>query len=169
MLESNLKILKEFEGFRSEAYICSGGEVTLGYGCLYDTNYKKFKLGDTLTQEEANDLLLFHIGEFEKGLNVALKDIPLHQNCKDAITMLCFNIGITAFLKSTLYKEIQRDKNNLEAIQKQWLRWCYADGKKLKGLENRRKAEFDLYKKGILNQYSKSEIYDKYVHKCNLK
>lgn len=168
MLESNLKILKEFEGFRSEAYICSGGEVTLGYGCLYDTNYKKFKMGDTITQEEANDLLLFHIGEFEKALNIALKDIPLPQNCKDAITILVFNIGITAFLKSTLYKEIQKDKNNLEAIQKQWLRWCYANGKKLKGLENRRKKEFNLYKQGVLGQYTKTEIYDKY-HKCNLK
>lgn len=168
MIEKNIELLKKFEGFRSEAYICSGGEVTLGYGCLYDTNYKKFKLGDTITQEEAEQLLLFHVAEFEKPLNIALKDIPLPQNCKDAITILVYNIGITAFLKSTLYKEIQKDKNNLEAIKKQWLRWCYANGKKLKGLENRRKKEFNLYKQGVLGQYTKTEIYDKY-HKCNLK
>ena len=168
MLESNLKILKDFEGFRSEAYICSGGEVTLGYGCLYDTNYKKFKLGDTITQEQANDLLLFHVAEFEKSLKIALKEIPLPQNSKDAITILVFNIGITAFLKSTLYKEIQKEKNNLTTIKKQWLRWCYADGKKLKGLENRRKAEFELYEKGILSQYTQKEK-EQIFHKCDLK
>lgn len=168
MLESNLKILKDFEGFRSEAYICSGGEVTLGYGCLYDTNYKKFKLGDTITQEQANDLLLFHVAEFEKSLKIALKEIPLPQNSKDAITILVFNIGITAFLKSTLYKEIQKEKNNLTTIKKQWLRWCYANGKKLKGLENRRLKEYELYEKGILSQFTTKEK-EQIFHKCDLK
>ena len=168
MIEKNIELLKKFEGCELKAYKCSGGEVTLGYGCLYNTNYKKFKLGDTITQEEADKLLLFHIGEFEKGLKIALKDIPLPQNCKDAITILVYNIGITAFLKSTLFKEIQKEKNNLTTIEKEWLRWCYADGKKLKGLENRRKAEFELYEKGILSQYTQKEK-EQIFHKCDLK
>ena len=168
MIEKNVELLKKFEGCELKAYKCSGGEITIGYGATYYQNYQKIQPNDTITQEEANDLLLFHIGEFEKGLKITLKDIPLPQNCKDAITILVFNIGITAFLKSTLYKEIQKDKNNLTAIQKQWLRWCYADGKKLKGLENRRKAEYELYEQGILSQYTQKEK-EQLFHKCNLK
>ena len=67
----------------------------------------------------------------------------------------------------TEIKKIKANKNDLETIGKEWLRWKKANGKELKGLTNRRKKEFDLYKKGILNQYSKSEIYD--IYKCNLK
>jgi lysozyme len=168
MIEKNIELLKKFEGCELKAYKCSGGEITIGWGNTYYQNYQKIQPNDTITQEEADKLLLFHIGEFEKGLKIALKEIPLPQNCKDAITILVYNIGITAFLKSTLYKEIQKDKNNLEAIKKQWLRWCYADGKKLKGLENRRKAEFELYEKGILSQYTQKEK-EQIFHKCNLK
>ena len=168
MIEKNVELLKNFEGCELKAYKCSGGEITIGWGSTYYQNYQKIQPNDTITQAEADNLLLFHISEFEKGLKIALKDIPLPQNCKDAITILVYNIGITAFLKSTLYKEIQKDKNNLEAIKKQWLRWCYADGKKLKGLENRRIKEFELYEKGILSQYTQKEK-EQIFHKCNLK
>lgn len=167
MIEKNVGLLKKFEGCELKAYKCSGGEITIGYGATYYQNYQKIQPNDTITQEEADKLLLFHIGEFEKGLKIALKDIPLPQNCKDAITILVFNIGITAFLKSTLYKEIQKDKNNLTTIKNQWLRWCYADGKKLKGLENRRLKEYELYEKGILSQYTQKEQTE--IFKCNLK
>lgn len=168
MIEKNVELLKQFEGCELKAYVCSGGEITIGWGSTYYQNYQKIKMGDTITQAEADKLLLFHISEFEKGLKIALKEIPLPQNCKDAITILVYNIGITAFLKSTLYKEIQKDKNNLEAIKKQWLRWCYANGKKLKGLEKRRRAEYELYEKGILSQYTHKEK-EQLFHKCDLK
>ena len=167
MIEKNVELLKQYEGCELKAYVDSANVVTIGYGATYYQNYQKIKMGDVITQEQANELLLFHIQEFEKGLKIALKEIPLPQNSKDAITILSYNIGITAFLKSTLFKEIQKDKNNLEAIKKQWLRWCYADGKKLKGLENRRIKEYELYEKGILSQYTQKEQSE--IFKCNLK
>lgn len=165
MLEKNVEILKQLEGCELTAYKCSAGVDSIGYGATYYQNYQKVQPGDVITQEEADELLLFHIGEFEKAINIAFENLPLPQDSRDALVIFCFNVGITAFLKSTLYKKIKEDKNNLSEIERQFNRWIYANGKVLKGLQNRRKKEYQLYEKGILSQYSKSEIF----HKCNLK
>lgn len=165
MLEKNVELLKQLEGCELKAYTCSAGEITIGYGATYYQNYQKVQPGDVITQKEADELLLFHIGEFEKAINIALENLPLPQDSRDALVIFCFNTGITAFLKSALYKKIKEEKNNLTEIEKQFNRWVYANGKVLKGLQNRRKKEYQLYEKGILSQYSKAEIF----HKCNLK
>lgn len=163
-----LELLKQSEGCRLTAYKDSVGVYTIGYGATYYSNYQKVKEGDVISQEEADRLLLFHIEEFDKAVKRLLSDVCLPSQCIDALVVLVFNIGITAFAKSTLYKKIKEDKNNLDVIEKEWLRWCYANKTKLKGLEIRRQKEFELYKQGILSQYTKTEIYDKF-HKCNLK
>lgn len=163
-----LELLKESEGCRLQAYKDSADIWTIGYGATYYENYKKVQEGDMISQEGAERLLLFHIDETDKAVKRLVFDVCLPQQCIDALVVLVFNIGITAFAKSTLYKKIKENKSNLDAIEKEWNRWVYSNGKKLKGLEVRRKKEFELYKQGILNLYTKTEIYDKF-HKCNMK
>ena len=47
-----LSLIKKFEGCRLEAYYCSGGVLTIGYG-----HTGGVKESDTITQEEAEKLL----------------------------------------------------------------------------------------------------------------
>ena len=163
-----LELLKQSEGCRLTAYKDSVGVYTIGYGATYYSNYQKVKEGDVISQAEADRLLLFHIDEFDKAVKRLCYDVCLPQQCIDALVVLVFNIGITAFAKSTLYKRIKENKNNLEVIEKEWLRWVYANGKKLKGLETRRKKEYELYKQGILSQFTQKEQ-EQLFHKCYLK
>lgn len=169
MTKDGLNILKEFEGFSLIAYQCSAGVWTVGYGSTHYANGEAVSEGDKIDIATANRLLEVMVAEFEKQIKLLIDNLYLPEICIDALVCLSYNIGITAFAKSTLLKKIKSDKNNLEAIENEWLRWNKVNGKVVKGLTNRRKKEFDLYKKGILNQYSKSEIYDKFIHKCNLK
>ena len=50
--EEGLSLIKKFEGCRLEAYKCSGGVWTIGYGHTENVNE-----GDTITQEKADKLL----------------------------------------------------------------------------------------------------------------
>lgn len=72
--------------------------------------------------------------------------------CKfDALTMLAFNIGLSAFSLSTLSRTLKMAdvlyNDELDnAVIKQMRRWNRVNGKVSKGLVNRRKAEVALYK-----------------------
>lgn len=168
MIKKALDLLKESEGCRLTAYADSGNVWTIGYGGTYYQNYQKVKEGDTITQEEAEKLLLFHIEEHEKAVKRILYDVCLPSQCIDAITVLVFNIGITAFNKSTLYKKIKANKNDLEGIKTEWNKWVKCNGKTLNGLVIRRAKEYEIYEQGILKQFTKAEQ-EKFFHKCNMK
>jgi lysozyme len=95
----------------------------------------------------------------------------LHPHSISALVSFAYNVGITAFGKSTLLRIIRENKNNLKDIYIQFKRWNKANGEVLEGLTTRREAEYNLYEKGILSQYSKAEaekIFSKQF-KCNFK
>jgi lysozyme len=51
-------LIKSFEGCKLTAYKCSAGVNTIGFGNTYYTNGNKVKIGDKITQDEANKLFL---------------------------------------------------------------------------------------------------------------
>lgn len=159
MTEEGLRMLKQFEGFRAEAYKCAAGVWTIGYGNTVYADGSKVKEGDRITAEEAERLLLVKVEEFEGAIKIALKDnkIVLPPVCISALTLLAYNIGITAFFKSTLYKVLRKDANDLKEIERQWLRWNKAGGRVLVGLSKRREQEYDMYRRGILSRYTDYE------------
>ena len=58
----------------------------------------------------------------------------------DALVSFAFNLGFYKLKTSTLLKTIQ-EGGSMHAIKKEFKRWVYAGGKKLKGLERRREWE----------------------------
>lgn len=159
MTDEGLRLLKELEGFRDKAYKCAGGVWTVGYGNTRYEDGRKVKEGDVVTKEEAERLLLYSVLEFENAIKIAFKDnkTVLPPVCISALTLLAYNIGITAFFKSTLYKVLRKDANDLKGIERQWLRWNKAGGKVLVGLSKRREQEYDMYRRGILSRYTDYE------------
>ena len=128
-----LEKLMEMEGCRLEAYEDAAGVPTIGYG-----HTKNVRMGDRITQYWAKEMLREDIEEAEwqvKELNVARTEGQL-----DALVSFAFNLGIGRLTRSTLLKTI-RNGGSKAQITKEFKRWVYADGKKLKGLERRREWE----------------------------
>ncbi len=95
-------------------------------------------MGDKISEYWAKEMLREDITEAEwqvKELNVARNEAQL-----DALTSFVFNLGIERLKESTLLKVI-REGGSKQQIRKEFKRWVYADGKKLKGLEHRREWE----------------------------
>ena len=128
-----LRKLMEFEGLRLNAYKDAAGVPTIGYGHTYNV-----RMGDKITAWYAKDLLSEDIAYFEdkvKELEVARTEGQL-----DALVSFAFNLGIEKLKRSTLLKVI-REGGSKSQIKREFKRWVYADGKKLKGLEKRREWE----------------------------
>ena len=66
----------------------------------------------------------------------------------DSLVCLVFNIGATNFKTSTLLKFL--NDGSLDKVPAQFMRWVYAGKVKLKGLENRRFAEINLWNDKVL-------------------
>jgi lysozyme len=131
------KILKFFEGCRLTAYQDSVGVWTIGYG-----HTKGVHAGMSITQEEAEQMLLTELEEYE-GYIEKYVTVPLTQNQFDALVVWVYNLGPTNFRRSTLLKEL--NSGNYTAAGNEITKWNKAGGKVLAGLVKRREAEAELF------------------------
>lgn len=135
--ESLIQKLKEFEGLRLEAYLDAAGVPTIGYG-----HTRHVTLGDRLTEYWADQLLREDVRNVVRDINQL--GVVRTQGQMDALVSFAFNLGIGRLLRSTLLKKI-RSGASMHQIRKEFMRWVYADGKRLKGLEKRRQWEAERF------------------------
>ncbi len=132
-----LEAIKEFEGFRGQAYKDPVGIWTIGYGHINGV-----KQGDKITKEQAEELLLSDVYEFEVYVNSL--NLPLNQNQFDALVDFCFNLGPGNLSGSTLLKKIRLNVDD-PSIEAEFKRWVHAGRKVLLGLVKRRQWEANRY------------------------
>lgn len=133
--EEGVALIKQFEGFRENAYLDVVGVPTIGYGHTLNV-----KLGDRIDEKGASSLLkeeLMHT--YHPILNKACK-VPLNQSEYDAYLSLIYNIGGGNFNHSTLLRRLNNGEYEDAALQ--ILVWNRAGGKVVQGLINRRKLEY---------------------------
>ena len=135
-------LIKSFEGYRSEAYICPAGKWTIGYG-----HTRGVSEGDTCTKEQADLFLQEDLREAE--MTVESTGLNLSQLQFDALVSLVYNIGSGNFYESTLLKRLKASTAASESLEEAWKRWKYAGGEVMNGLVRRRAAEWSLYKRGF--------------------
>lgn len=140
--QAGINLIKEFEGFRSRAYLCPANVWTIGYGSTYYPNKTKVKQGDTINQQQGEQLLRDTCLDFEKAVDRAVK-VKLTDNQFSALVSFAFNVGIGAFNKSTLLKVLNEGQYN--QVGNQLKRWNRGGGKVLAGLTRRRNAEIKLF------------------------
>jgi len=138
--KKGLDVIKHFEGFRTQAYLCPAGVWTIGYGTT--TNVKK---GQTITQAKADEFLMRDVAKFEKCINNLVK-VPLTQEQFDALVAFVYNIGPGNFTSSTLLSLL--NQGQYHAVPAQMLRWNRGDGRVLAGLTARRTSEGVLFSTG---------------------
>ena len=66
--ENGINLIKQFEGLRLQAYLCSGNVWTIGWGAT-EINGVKVKEGDELKLEDAHQLLKSDLQKFEHLVN----------------------------------------------------------------------------------------------------
>lgn len=135
--EKAYSLIRQFEGLRLTAYRCPGGVWTVGYG-----HTSGVVPGMVITKELAEKLLRQDIATVG---NIVNAECPNLRQCQfDALVSFVFNIGGGNFRKSTLLKKIKANPDD-NSIMDKFLRWVYAKGVVLPGLQKRRLAEMRLY------------------------
>ena len=137
MTQQGLDLIKKYEGLRLEAYKCPAGVWTIGYG-----HTKGVYKGMSITKEEAEKLLQQDVSVFELQV---INTVGKLKACKiDALVSFAYNVGVAAFRGSTLCRKVKANSDD-PAIRNEFMKWIYAGGKKLQGLERRRKEEAEMY------------------------
>ena len=140
---NGLRLIKKFEGCKLNAYRCSANVPTIGWGSTYYKDGSKVKDGDTITQGEADNLLLTTLETFEKAVDSFSRD-DIKQNQFDALVSFAYNCGVNNLKSSTLLKKVNKNPND-PTINNEFHKWVRANNKIIQGLVNRRKAEAELY------------------------
>ena len=144
--DQGFAIIREFEGFRANAYLDTGGVWTIGYGTIKYPDGTKVKKGDTCTQGQAELWLKNDCQWVDACLDKHVK-VSINQNQFDALASFIYNIGETAFVKSTMLKTL--NAANFAGTASQFDRWVYDNGKAIKGLISRRAKEKELFLKVV--------------------
>lgn len=152
--QSGVNLLKNYESLRLKPYDDQTGKdisnfvkgATIGYGYLIrsTTEFESFKNG--ITSTEAETLFKDVLRKFENGVKSFIK-VNVTQSQFDALTILCYNIGIgnesKGFGGSTVVKIVNGESN--DDLDTAWKAWNKSQGKVNRGLIKRRETELKVY------------------------
>lgn len=136
-----IDLIKQFEGFRPEAYQDSVGVWTIGYGTTR-IDGQPVKQGMTITQDQALQLAQQEVNKLWSQIESILK-VKINDNQMNALVDFAYNLGFDSLRNSTLMRLVNESK--FDEAANQFPRWVYASGKVLPGLVKRREAEKQLF------------------------
>lgn len=128
-----IDMMHHFEGWRNEAYLDPVGVPTIGVGFIQGV-----KMGDYMTDEEIVIRLREELERFKSGVSSVVK-VKITQSMFDALVSFSYNLGTNALYKSTLLTCL--NQSQYRESSDEFLKWVYAGGERLRGLERRRDAE----------------------------
>ena len=136
-----IRLIRHYEGFTLEAYRCPAGFWTNDTGNLITRDINAPKPPD-ISEGEAREL-------FRKNTLVAIQSvlrlisIPLTDGQFGALVDFTFNLGGGALQASTLRRRVNEGRH--EEATREFAKWVYAGGIKLRGLVVRRKNDSEMY------------------------
>ena len=145
--QRTIDLIKEFEGFRVEAYRDIAGIWTIGYGTTAAAGVGITpRPGMKITQAEAEWYLQKAVYAFSEKIKALLR-VEANENEFGAFVSLAYNIGVGAFSRSSALRHFNAGRKTEAANA--MLAWNKAtvDGKKqvVRGLQRRREAEKALF------------------------
>lgn len=141
LLIKTCNFIADHESFSSKRYKDGlGYSIGFGHKLHPNENLDKISLKQAIILLE-NDVILTH-----KVIHQYVKVI-LTDEQKIAVSSFIYNVGRSAFINSTLLKEL--NNGNYNKVEKEFTKWIYSNGKKLNGLINRRNIEIEMFNKNI--------------------
>lgn len=138
--QKGIDLIKSFEGLQLKAYNATGSEkyLTIGYG----HNGADVKPNQTITAQQAEDLLKKDLQKFVDGVNSLVKS-TINQYQFDALVSFAYNCGLGNLQNSTLLTLV--NKRDFSGASLEFAKWNKAGGTVLAGLTRRREAERKLF------------------------
>ena len=149
-----IDMVKHHEGVKNKPYRCPARLWTIGVGHVMYPDQAKLPLDKRdsvmlkpeddrqFTQEEVDGILRHDLDRFERGVERFCPS-NLSQGQFDALVSFSFNLGLGTLQRSTLRQKLLR--GDTEGAAEEFLKYCMAGGKILKGLQNRRRDERALF------------------------
>jgi len=145
-----IDFIKDHEKFVSKAYDLGDGKITIGYGHAEPKKYANFKIGDEISENDANKLFYLDIKEAEDGVKRLFKmweeqglNIKISQHMWDSMVSMSFNMGVNGFRGSEIVQFLKREDYLQAAYKIPETRIQNAD--EFPGLLQRRELEKDLF------------------------
>lgn len=136
--QNGINLIKSFEGCRLTAYQDQVGVLTIGYG----HTGKDVSPNETITEEEAEQLLVNDLVRFETGVS-SLLQVAVTQNEFDALVCFSYNLGLGSLHSSTLLRKL--NAGDIDGAAAEFVKWDRAGGVEVAGLLRRRQAEAALF------------------------
>lgn len=141
--DSALGLIKGFEGFRSEPYLCAGDVPTIGYGTTVYPDGRMVTLDDPATAEGPALEWLRHDMASAAVTVATLVTTDMTDGQYGALVSLVYNIGPTAFRRDSVLRALNAGDKHEAAAEFRTHR--LAGGEIQLGLVRRRAAEVVLY------------------------
>ncbi|MCS6715935.1 lysozyme [Proteus terrae] len=132
-----LSLISYFEGIKYKSYYDVTGVLTVCYGHTGNDIIQN----RIYTQQECDALLQKDFIKIQRQVDALIK-VSLDNHTKASLYSFAYNVGITAFARSTLLKKLNAGDQH-DACE-EMKRWVYAGGNVWKGLINRREMEYTL-------------------------
>lgn len=138
-----LALMRWFEGFYPQPYLCPAGVPTIGYGATYYEDGTRVTLSDPpVSRERAEALLLHTVNAVYLPQVLRLCPGLDHPDRLAALIDFTYNLGGSALKVSTLRKRV--NARDWDAVPSELRKWNKAGGRVLRGLTIRRDAEASL-------------------------
>lgn len=136
----------KWEGFRPSWYEDVAGVPTIGYGFTPNTPcINTEKISPPITRKRGKNLLVRCVRTYyEPAVLAHIKDgIVLGENQIGALVSFAWNVGVPAFIASTLREHVNAGRTHAVAVEMQ--QWIFAGGERIHGLKRRREAEAEMW------------------------
>lgn len=147
---NGINLIKQFEGKSLKAYHGAADPInvwTIGYGHTSAAGAPRVTSGMVITDQQAVDILRSDLRSVELAIQHLVK-APVNQNQFDALVSFVYNVGESAFSRSTLLRKL--NTGDYEGASKEFSKWTRAgNNPKVQGLVIRRKKEQELFDKDI--------------------
>ncbi len=137
-----LALIKEFEGFRAQAYCDAVGIMTIGYGHTSMAGAPRVEAKMKISKTDAEAILRRDVEMFAEGVRKCLTR-SVNDDQFSAIVSFAFNVGLANFSKSSVLRAINRGE--FDDVPNRLNLWVKAGGRTLAGLIRRRQAEGRLF------------------------
>jgi GH24 family phage-related lysozyme (muramidase) len=150
--EETKNFIKDKEDLRLSGYELKDGKITIGWGHAEQKKTSKFKIGQKISEKQAQILFEKDILKTENAIKRMFIDweaegikIKVTQNMFDAMVSLSYNMGITRFRNTEFAKHLKENNHIMAARDIK----VAGTSSKYPGLISRRKQEYELFSKDL--------------------